>query len=65
MYTSIAYDWDNQVTPEQCLRNVIGKARDGDIIVFHDSVKAYKNLKYTLPKAIQFFDENGFNFEKL
>lgn len=65
MYRVIAFDWEVSVTPEQCLKNVVEKARDGDIIVFHDSVKAFKNMQYALPKAIKYFEENGFSFKKL
>jgi peptidoglycan/xylan/chitin deacetylase (PgdA/CDA1 family) len=65
MYRTIAYDWDEKTTPEQCLVNVIKKTRNGDLIVFHDSVKAYKNMKYALPRMIDHFLEKGYRFEKL
>jgi len=65
MYRVIAYDWESSITPEACLNNVIKTAKDGDIIVFHDSVKAYKNLRFVLPKAIDYFEEAGYSFGKL
>lgn len=65
MYRVIAYDWEQSITPQQCLENVINNVKNGDIIVFHDSVKAYHNLKYTLPKAIVALEEAGFSFGKL
>lgn len=65
MYRIVAYDWDENTSPKQCLENIIKNTRSGDIIVFHDSVKAYKNLKYTLPRAIDYFLKNGYRFEKL
>jgi peptidoglycan/xylan/chitin deacetylase (PgdA/CDA1 family) len=65
MYRIVAYDWESSITPEACLRNVIDTARDGDIIVFHDSVKAFNNLQYALPKVIEYFENAGFSFGKL
>ena len=65
MYRTVAYDWDASITPEQCLDNVIKNTRSGDLIVFHDSVKASKNMKYALPKAIDYFIEKGFTFKNL
>ena len=65
MYRVVAYDWESTTTPDACLNNVINSAQDGDIIVFHDSVKAYKNLQFALPKAIEYFENAGFSFGKL
>lgn len=65
MYRTIAYDWEATVTPEQCLQNVIKNTRSGDLIVFHDSIKASRNMKYVLPKAIDHFLEKGYRFEVL
>ena len=65
MYRVVAYDWESSVSPESCLKNVIDTGQDGDIIVFHDSVKAYKNLQYALPKTIEYFENAGFSFGKL
>jgi peptidoglycan/xylan/chitin deacetylase (PgdA/CDA1 family) len=65
MYRTVAYDWEASVTPEQCLNNVIKNTRSGDLIVFHDSIKASKNMKYALPKAIDYFLEKGFTFKSL
>ncbi len=65
MYRVVAYDWESSITPEACLHNVIDTAQDGDIIVFHDSVKAFNNLQYALPKVIEYFENAGFSFGKL
>lgn len=65
MYRTVAYDWDENITAEQCLENVIKRTKNGDLIVFHDSAKAFKNMKYALPKVIDYFLEKGYRFEKL
>jgi len=35
------------------------------IVVFHDSLKAKKNLYYTLPKVPEHFTKEGYTFECL
>lgn len=65
MYRTLAYDWEKKISPEKCLQNVIRYPKPGDLIVFHDSVKAFKNLQYALPKMIDYYIERGFTFKHL
>ncbi|MBC7847421.1 MAG: polysaccharide deacetylase family protein [Flavobacterium sp.] len=65
MWDVLSADYDTTITPEKCLENVLKNVSSGSIIVFHDSVKAFPNLKYTLPKALKYWKEKGFVFEKL
>jgi len=37
--------------------------RDGSIIVFHDSLKAEKNMKFALPRSIEWLQGKGYTFE--
>ncbi|MCL9806482.1 polysaccharide deacetylase family protein [Flavobacterium amniphilum] len=62
MWDILTADFDKTVTPENCLKNATRKVENGSIIVFHDSLKARKNLEYALPKAIKFLKEKGFVF---
>jgi hypothetical protein len=50
------------MTPEKVLNNVKKYVRNGSIIVFHDSLKAEKNLKYALPLAIEWLKGEGYSF---
>lgn len=59
----LSRDFDLNITPEDCLDNVLKNAENGSIIVFHDSVKAFKNLKYTLPKVLEYFKAKQYCFE--
>lgn len=61
----LSYDYDKLVSEEKCLKNCLKYTRNGSIIVFHDNVKAQKNLKYTLPKFIEHFQELNYNFTPL
>lgn len=63
MWDVLSYDFNPKVTTEKCLENVIKNTSTGSIIVFHDSLKAYKNLESVLPKAIQLLKQKGFVFD--
>ena len=60
MWDVLSADFDNEITPEKCLQNVLSNVKSGSIIVFHDSQKASKNLKYVLPKTLEFLSKNNF-----
>ncbi|MFV9552363.1 polysaccharide deacetylase family protein [Algibacter sp. PT7-4] len=65
MWDVLSFDWDNSVTPENCLANVLTKTTKGSIIVFHDSVKASKNMTYALPRVLDFYSKKGYCFKAL
>lgn len=65
MWDVLSFDWDATVSPEDCLNNVISKTTIGSIIVFHDSVKASKNMQYALPKFLEHFSKKGYSFESI
>ncbi|MCF7567455.1 polysaccharide deacetylase family protein [Sabulilitoribacter arenilitoris] len=65
MWNVLSFDWDAKVSPKNCLNNVISKTTNGSIIVFHDSIKASKNMKYALPKVLEYFSGKGYRFESL
>ncbi len=65
MWDVLSFDWGENVSKETCLDNVTSKATSGSIIVFHDSVKASKNMQYALPKVLEFFSKKGYTFEAI
>ncbi|WP_179009089.1 polysaccharide deacetylase family protein [Winogradskyella forsetii] len=65
MWDVLSYDWDQSVSEEACLKNVTSVAKEGSIIVFHDSVKASRNLMYVLPKVLEYYSARGFVFKSL
>jgi len=65
MWDVLSGDFDQKLSPEKCLQNVIKHTRPGAIIVFHDSLKAFDRLEYVLPRALKFWKEKGYVFEKL
>jgi peptidoglycan/xylan/chitin deacetylase (PgdA/CDA1 family) len=63
MYDLVTRDYSNKLSGEDVLNNVKRYARKASIIVFHDSLKAEKNLKYALPRAIEWLKSKGYTFE--
>lgn len=58
-------DFDINITPENCFKNVLKHTKNGSIIVFHDNIKAIPRVQYALPKTIEHFQKLGYSFEKL
>lgn len=65
MWDVISGDFDEALTGEQCLQNIILNATNGSIVVMHDSQKAFSRLNYFLPLALSFFNENGYQLKRL
>jgi len=65
MWEVLSVDFDVTITPEKCLENVLQNVHSGSIIVFHDSVKAFANLEYVLPRTLEFLKQKGLVCAKL
>ena len=65
MWDILSFDWHTNVTKDECFNNVISKAKNGSIIVFHDSIKASKNMQYALPKVLEYYSKKGYTFKSL
>jgi len=65
MWDLITRDYNQAFTPERILRNVQKYVRNGSIVVFHDSLKAKRNVLEALPESIKFLQQQGYQFKKL
>ena len=65
MYDLVTRDYSRKLSPDQVFENVRRYARNGSIIVFHDSLKARKNIMATLPRAIEWLQSEGYEFARL
>lgn len=65
MWDVVTRDYSKLMTPEKVFENVKRYTRDGSVIVFHDSLKAEKNMKYALPQSIEWLKEQGYTFKLL
>ena len=59
MWDVLSADFDQKVSPEQCLRNVTRNTRNGSIIVFHDSKKAFTRMSYALPRFLEYLERSN------
>lgn len=57
MWNVLSYDYAADISAEKCLQNVLKNIRPGSILVFHDSLKAEKKLRYVLPKVLEFISD--------
>lgn len=58
----ITRDYNARLSPERIVCNVRRYARNGSIVVFHDSLKAQKNLFGSIQPAIDFLKSEGYEF---
>lgn len=65
MWNVLSVDYDKKLSQEQCLKNVTDNAKSGSIIVFHDSIKAWKNMNYAMPKVLEHFSNQGYQFKAI
>lgn len=64
LWSVLSKDYDQSLRPEAILANSLS-CEAGDIIVFHDSLKAEENLRYVLPKFLKYYDNLGYSFKAI
>lgn len=60
MYDLVTRDYSRRLNPDEVIANVRHYTRNGSIIVFHDSIKAWPNLREALPAAIKWLLAEGY-----
>ena len=65
MWDVLSGDFSRHITPEICLQKTIKYARPGSIVLFHDSIKASKNMQYSLPRLLDHYSDLDYSFEAL
>lgn len=65
MWDVISRDYDQARSAKTSINQVIRFAKPGSIIVFHDSLKAFKNLQVILPEVLSYYTAEGFEFKSL
>ena len=65
LWDVITRDYDTNLKEEEVLKIAKKYTRNGSIVVFHDSLKAEKNMKYAFPLAVKYWIDNGYTFETL
>ena len=65
MWDLVTRDYSKRLNGEQVFEKLKRYVRNGSIITFHDSLKAEKNMKYALPRSIEWLMEEGYEFKLL
>ena len=65
MWTVLSGDFNKNITSEQCLFNSLNITGQGDIMIFHDSLKAEKNMLHSLPLFVEECLSRGYRFQLL
>ena len=65
MWDVLSLDYQQNSNPERLLRGTIEATRPGSIVVLHDSGKSERNLKFILPRYVEYLAEAGFQFKPL
>lgn len=65
MWDVLSGDFDTNLAAEDCFKQAIKHTCNGSIVVFHDSIKAFDRLKYTLPRFLKHFQQLGYTFKTL
>jgi len=62
MWSILSGDFDEKISNEQCLNNVL-QSKEGDIIVFHDNKKSQEKIHHVLPRFLEHFTKLGYQFD--
>lgn len=65
LWNVLSADYNTRLHPERVLKNVVSNIRPGSIIVFHDSLKAEKNLRYALPATLDYLEKEGYSMRAM
>lgn len=65
MWDVLSGDFDPELTAEDCFQNVVRNAGPGSIVVFHDSLKAERNVRDILPRVLAHYAALGYRFAAL
>jgi peptidoglycan/xylan/chitin deacetylase (PgdA/CDA1 family) len=65
MWDVLSMDYSKRVSPRRVVNNVINHIHPGAIIVFHDSKKAERNLRYALPRVLEAISQKGLTFKRI
>ncbi len=60
MWDVMSSDFNQTISKEKCLQNVICNTKPGSIVVFHDSPKAGERMMYALPRTLEFLTDKGY-----
>ncbi len=65
IWSVLTEDYNPKIQPEKNILKILNKLKNGDILVFHDTEKAFENLKIMLPAVIEWGEKRGVCFKQM
>lgn len=65
MWDILSGDFDEKLSGEDCVKNIMKNVNSGSIVVFHDSLKAWPRLQVCLPEVLKVLTKRGFNLRAI
>ncbi|MDY6122198.1 MAG: polysaccharide deacetylase family protein [Porphyromonas sp.] len=65
MWDVVTRDYNPSLSSDTIMNYVYRYTRNGSIIVFHDSLKAEKNMRIVMPKAVRWLLSEGYRFMRI
>lgn len=63
LWDVVTRDYNASLSPEKVCQIACRYVRNGSIVVFHDSLKAQKNMTWALPRFLDYCRQQGYSFE--
>ncbi|WP_066758591.1 polysaccharide deacetylase family protein [Crocinitomix algicola] len=64
-WSHISYDFDREFSSEKRVEKALRLVKNGSIVVFHDSDKAFPQLKGELPYLLETWSKAGYSFSAI
>jgi peptidoglycan/xylan/chitin deacetylase (PgdA/CDA1 family) len=58
----MSWDFKENISSNKIYKNVINNVENGSIILFHNNLKSYNNLKKSLKKILEKLKEQEYQF---
>ncbi len=65
MWDVLSMDYSKRVSPRKVVKYVLDNLHPGAIIVFHDSKKAERSIRYSLPRVLEAISNKGLKFKPI
>lgn len=59
LWDVLAWDFDTRLSPGRCAARTLGRVKAGDVVCFHDSLKAQPRMRYVLPLLLEKLKKDG------
>ena len=65
MWDVLSMDYSKRVSPRKVVNYVLNSIHPGAIIVFHDSKKAERSIRFALPRVLEAISSRGLKFKAI